>query len=379
VQGEASKAKAEGTDSALLEREAAATKTGSTGILATDDRPEVLRLVDRTLGKRYRCEFASSVAEAREKLARDEFELALCDIQMPGESGLVLVEEIAKRYPDTAIVLVTGVDDPEIAERAFEVGAQGYLVKPFWPGQLLITTMNALRQRELEMAEKARSRVLLESAEKRAEHFRDELALAQQRAIEELRSSRQETVEFLARAIEMHDAETGRHVNRMASIAAFLGTRLGLDSERVLLLRAAAPMHDVGKIATPDGILRKAGPLTPEERTQMERHTTFGYEILADSDSELLRMAAKIALTHHEWWDGSGYPRGLRGKEIPLEGRIVAVADVFDALLSDRCYRKAMTVNEAAKVIEAGHGTHFDPNAADFLLENLDEALSLRG
>ena len=347
-------------------------------ILATDDRPEVLRLVDRTLGKRYRCEFASSVAEARERLARDVFELALCDIQMPGESGLVLVEEIAKRYPDTAIVLVTGVDDPEIAERAFEVGAQGYLVKPFWPGQLLITTMNALRQRQLEMAEKARSRILLESAEKRAEHFRDELALAQQQAIEELRSSRQETVERLARAIEMHDAETGRHVNRMASIAALLGRLLGLASERVLLLRAAAPMHDVGKIATSDGILRKEGPLTLDEREEMQRHTTVGHQILADSGSELLRMAATIALTHHEHWDGSGYPTGLCGEDIPLEGRIVAIADVFDALLSDRCYRPAMPVSEAMQIIEEGRGAHFEPRIADLLLKNLDEALTLR-
>ena len=362
----------------LLE-ETSPAKTASAGILATDDRPEVLRLVDRALGKRFRCEFASSVEEARMKLAEREFELALCDIQMPGESGLVLVEEIATRYPDTAIVLVTGVDDPDIAERAFKLGAQGYLVKPFWPGQLLITTMNALRQRQLEMAEKARSRVLLESAEKRTEYFRDELALAQHQAIEELRSSRQETVERLARAIEMHDAETGQHVNRMASIAAFLGSLLELNSEQVLLLRAAAPMHDVGKIATPDGILQKAGPLTPEERAQMECHTTIGHQILAGSESNLLRMAARIALTHHEQWDGSGYPQGLSGENIPIEGRIVAVADVFDALLSDRCYRPAMTVSEAVEIIERGRGTHFDPRIVDILLENLDEALALRG
>jgi putative two-component system response regulator len=363
----------------LLEKAEPMPEASSIGILATDDRPEVLRLVDRTLGTRYRCEFATSVAQAREKLAEGEFELALCDIQMPGESGLVLIEEIAKRHPDMAIVLVTGVDDPDIAKRAFRLGAQGYLVKPFWPGQLLITTMNALRQRELEMAEKARSRILLESAEKRAEHFRDELALAQQQAIEELRSSRQETVERLARAIEMHDTETGRHVNRMASIAAFLGSQLGLDSQRVLLLRAAAPMHDVGKIATPDEILRKPGPLTPEERKEMERHTTIGHQILDDSDSELLRMAASIALTHHERFDGRGYPHGLSGENIPPEGRIVAVADVFDALLSDRPYRPAMTVGEAVRVIEDGHGTHFDPRIADILLEHLEEALSLRG
>jgi cyclic di-GMP phosphodiesterase len=348
-------------------------------ILVTDDRPEVLRLVDRTLGRRYRCDFASSVAEARDRLAEQEFHLALCDVQMPGESGFVLMEEIYALHPDTAIVLVTDVDDPEMAKRIFRLGAHGYLVKPFWPGQLLIATMNALRQRELELAERVRNRVLLESAKKTAEHSRDKLALSQQQTIEELRSSRQETVERLVKAIEIYDAETGRHVNRMASIAPFLGSQLGLDSEHLLLLRAAAPMHDVGKIATPDGILQKQGPLTPREREKMERHTTVGHQILADSESDLLQIAAQIALTHHERFDGSGYPLGLSGEDIPLKGRIVAVADAFDALLSDRCYRPAMTVAETVNELEEGRGTHFDPEIADILLEHLDEALSLRG
>lgn len=214
---------------------------------------------------------------------------------------------------------------------------------------------------------------------KKAEELREELAAAQERAIEELRRSRQETVERLAKAIEMHDAETGEHVNRMAAVAAFLGSQLGLDPERVLLLRAAAPMHDVGKIATPDGILQKRGPLTPEERTEMERHTTVGHQILDGSDSELLRMGAEIALTHHERWDGDGYPRGLSGEEIPIEGRIVAVADVFDALLSDRCYRAGMPLEQVLAIMRESRGSHFDPEVVDALLDHLEEVLSLRG
>jgi PAS domain S-box-containing protein len=458
-------------------------------ILATDDRPEILRLVERTLGEQYECEFANSVEDARGKLTDGPFDLALCDIEMPGESGLVLVEEIARDHPETAIVLVTGVDDPKVAEQTFKLGAHGYLVKPFWPGQLMITATNALRQRELELAQKAHSeaveerlRMLMDrapvpiyikdekrryvlanrvahemaglepndliglsdkdimpaeaerisadsdrrildegatyeaeetitvgdrerafltvkfpfvddrgriagisgisadiTAKKEAEELQRQLAVAQQRAIEGLQASRQETVERLSRAIEMHDAETGEHVNRMAAVAAFLGTLLGLDREHVLLLRAAAPMHDVGKIATPDGILQKAGALTPGEREEMERHTTVGHGILADSDSELLQMAATIALTHHERWDGKGYPQGLRGERIPLEGRIVAVADVFDALLSDRCYRPSMTVTETVAIMEEGSGTHFDPEMVSALLCHLEEALSLRG
>ena len=460
-------------------------------ILATDDRPEVLRLIDRTLGAHYDCSFASGVEEARAKLAgaEAEFDLALCDIQMPGESGLTLAEEIVAGSPLTAVVLVTGVDDPEVAEKAFGFGVHGYLVKPFWPGQLRITVMSALRRRELEIAQQAHSRALEERLQmlmdrapvpiyikdkerryvianrvahevagvtpneligmrdadimspeaerlvaesdqrvlsdgdsfeaeetlqfnqeertfvtvkfpfvddsgeisgisgistditdkKRAEELREELARAQERAIAELRGSRQETVERLVRALEMHDEETGRHVNRMAAITAFLAGQLGLDDDRVLLLRAAAPMHDVGKVATPDQILRKQGPLSEEERREMERHTTVGYTILADSESELLRLAATIALTHHERWDGSGYPQGLAGEAIPLEGRITAVADVFDALLSDRSYRAAMPLDDAVEVMREGRGTHFDPQVVDILLDHLDEAVALRG
>lgn len=458
-------------------------------ILATDDRTEMLRIVERVLGGRYQCDFAGDVEEARSQLAEADYELALCDIEMPGESGLVLVEELARERPDTAVVLVTGIDNPEVAERAFELGAHGYLVKPFFPGQLLITTMTALRRRQLEIAQRAHSRTLelriqalmdqapvpiyikdrdhrylianrvahevagmrpnemvgltdeaimteesvrivqetdtrvLESEEaleceetlmiggveraflsvkfpyvddtgavtgvsgvsadmtdkRKAEDLREELAEAQARAIEELRSSRQDTIERLARAIEMHDAVTGAHVQRMAATAAFLGQLLGLDREWVLLLRTAAPMHDVGKIATPDGILRKPGALSASERTEMERHTEVGHKILAGSDSELLQMAARIAHGHHERFDGGGYPQGLAGEEIPIEARIVAVADVFDALLSDRPYRRAMSVADATAVIRDGRGSHFDPAVVDALLGHLDEALALRG
>jgi PAS domain S-box-containing protein len=217
------------------------------------------------------------------------------------------------------------------------------------------------------------------TAQKEALRLRDELATAQKQAIDELRLSRQETVERLTRAIELHDFSTGKHVDQMAKIASFLGTGLGLDSERVHLLQLAAPMHDVGKIATPSEILRKPGPLSPEEREEMKRHTTVGHEILANSESELLRLAAMIALTHHEHFDGGGYPQGLTGEEIPLEGRITAVADVFDALLSDRCYRPALTVSETVEIIKEGRGARFDPQIVDLLIDGLDEVLLLRG
>jgi PAS domain S-box-containing protein len=457
-------------------------------ILALVGDPEVLQVVERALGDRFECEYATDVSAGLEQLTAAEFDLALCDIEVTGDSGLELIEKLRAARPEVAVVLATEADDPAVVDRALELGVNGYLVKPFPPGQLLITAETALRQRSLEATEEFRRRALekqvqagvdrapvpiyvkdlerryllanqvthelagLEpgeligrtdaellppeaelliretdmrvlrrqepcereetfrtddrertflsvkfpyldgegklagisgvsaeiTAQREAEQLQLALAAAQERAIEELRSSRQETVERLARAIEMHDAETGRHVDRMARIASYLASQLGLGDEQILLLRAAAPMHDVGKIATPAEILRKPGPLTPEEREEMERHTEVGHRILSGSESELLQMAARIALTHHEWFDGSGYPRGLAGEEIPIEGRIVAVADVFDALLSDRPYRPGMSVQEATELIRQGSGSHFDPEVAEVLLEHLEDALELR-
>ncbi len=457
-------------------------------ILVTDDRPEMLHTIFDALGTTYMCEFASNVEEAREKLAAGTYELALCDVHAAGELGLALTEEIIEDHPGTAVVLVTGEEDPEVARKAFALGVHGYLVEPLQPGQLLITVTSALRRRNLEIAASALRLNLAErfqtiidmvpipiyakdtshyyvvanakadelaglkrgrlvgradasimspgetesasgidgrvldggsvyeaeemmvvegaertfqtvkfpltdaqsqitavcgisidiTAQKEAIRLRDELAAAQEQAIEELRLSRRETAERLARALELHDSSTGEHVDRMAVIASFLGGHLGLSDAHVQLLRAAAPMHDVGKIGTSSEILRKPGRLTAEERREMERHTVIGHEILTNSESELLRTAAMIALTHHERFDGSGYPKGLVGMEIPLEGRITAVADVFDALLSDRSYRPAMSVPEAITLMEKGRGTHFDPQIVDVLLSHVDEALALR-
>lgn len=217
------------------------------------------------------------------------------------------------------------------------------------------------------------------TAQHEIEQLQRELASARERTIEELRSSRQEAIERLARAIELQDAGTERHATSIARLASYLASQLGLDDEQIQLLRAAAPMHDVGMIAVPDAITRKPGTLTPEERSEMERHTEVGHQLLADSESELMQMAARVALTHHEWFDGSGYPRGLEGEEIPIEGRIVAVADVFDALLNERPQRPAMSLEEAAELIREERETHFDPEVVDVLLDHPEGAAELRG
>jgi putative two-component system response regulator len=216
------------------------------------------------------------------------------------------------------------------------------------------------------------------TAERDALRLREELSDAQEKAIDELRLSRQETIEGLTKAIELHDSSTGEHVDRMAAIAAFLAAEIGLDPDRVELLRDAAPMHDVGKIGIPAELLCKPGPLSTEERETMELHTLLGHRIFAHFESGLSRTAASIALTHHERFDGSGYPHGLTGEEIPLDGRIAAVADVFDALLTDRSYRPALSLDDAIEVMREGRGSQFDPLIVDTLLDHLDEALAIR-
>lgn len=456
-------------------------------ILITDDRPEMRVIVDDALAERYACEFASSPEEAGRVLAGRNFDLLLCDLHSGGEAALRLARETVAANLDAAVVLIAEEDDPVTAESAFEFGAFGYVVRPL-PGQLLIATMNALRRRDLEIAQLATSqnrqdrsqtiidmapipiyakdvsgryivanskadelagfgrgelvgqtdeeilsaeqlevgtdsdrRVIEEkapheredavdiagetkvfksvrfplldergevdavgvisvdiTAETEAGHLRDELSRNQQEAIDELKLSRMETIEGLASALDLHDPSTGRHIERMAALAASLADQLGLDPQRVELLRAAAPMHDVGKIGTSAEILRKPGTLTDEERTVMQTHTVVGHKIFSHFQSELSQLAGSIALTHHERFDGSGYPQGLAGEEIPIEGRIAAVADVFDALLSDRSYRPAMSVDEAVAVMEEGSGTQFDPQIVDALLDNLEEMLEIR-
>ena len=177
----------------------------------------------------------------------------------------------------------------------------------------------------------------------------------------------------LSRAIEFRSRETWQHIERMGELSALLAGRLGFERDYVEMIRIAAPMHDVGKVAVPDAVLLKPGPLDAQERADMERHTVIGHDVLSGSDTEVIQLAASIALTHHERFDGGGYPAGIAGLEIPVEGRIAAVADVFDALTSDRVYRKALPVERALEIVEEGRGTQFDPLVAERLLESMDE------
>jgi putative two-component system response regulator len=302
-------------------------------------------------------------AEARLELGSASFELMLCDVNLPGESGLELVHDVVAAGTEIAVLMVSGADDPQVAETALALGAYGYIVKPFHDTEVNIGIANALRRRRLEI-------------ENKAHRERLEQLVAERTA--ELDRSREETIHCLARAAELRDQETGKHIERVSRCSELIARRLGLTYDRCELIRIASPLHDIGKIAIPDNILRKPGPLSADERRVVETHTELGHTILGGSREPLLQLGAEIAWTHHERFDGAGYPRRLVGEEIPLAGRIVAVADVFDALVSDRVYRGALPVDEVVAAMQAERGAHFDPRALEALLTAVPEALAIR-
>jgi len=356
------------------------TLAGGGYVLVVDDEPQVQQLIARILERHgFRCELAASAEEARKLLESkaNNFQLMLCDVNMPGESGLELLSSTLASHPEVAALMVTGADDPEMAESAIELGAFGYLTKPFRPNELMINIVNALHRRRLELENRAH-RAMLENAVEARTAALSEAVSRLQRSEQELRTHQEETVKRLSSMAELRDLETGRHLERMSSYCALIAERFDFDRERIELMRIASPMHDVGKIGIPDNILLKPSTLTPEEREVMQQHTEIGYRILSGSDAELLTLAAVLAWTHHERFDGSGYPRGLSGEEIPIEGRIAAVADVFDALTSDRIYRPAFNVEEAVSMMRDQRGAHFDPEVLDRFLNAMEKVEEIR-
>ena len=347
-------------------------------ILVVDDEAPIRQALCRILRQRgYECEDVPDVAQARAALAEDGWELVLCDVMMPGEeSGIDLLRHVRATKPTLPIVMVSGVGEPTFATTALEIGAYGYVTKPFEANQVVIAVANALLRGRLE-AENAEHRTHLE-------RMVTERTDALRRAIEELRLSEaqlrlstEDTVRVLSRAIEGRDIETGCHIERMSRYAALLARHHGMTDEECELIRLASPMHDVGKIGVPDGILFKPGPITAGEFEVIKQHSELGFAILAKSEQPLLVTAAAIARTHHERWDGDGYPQGLSGEDIPVEGRIAAVADVFDALVSRRVYKPAFPVERALGIMRDGAGTQFDPELVGLFLEHADEAVAV--
>ncbi len=347
-------------------------------ILIVEDEDATRRLLGRLLDTYgYACTLAENAQEARRRLDEHTFDLILCDVNMPGESGLDLVRQILKEHPETAAVMVTGLDDPQLANVALESGAYGYILKPFETNEILINIANALRRRRLEIENQSHREHLEQMVRERTAELR--LAVTRLEAAEQsLRLSQEETVQRLAIAAEFRDNATAQHIRRMSHYSALLARRYGLSEEHTELIRIASPMHDIGKIGTPDHILLKPGIFTPEEFDAITKHTEMGYRILEGSDSALLRLAATIALTHHEKFDGSGYPKGLAGEAIPLEGRIVSIADAFDALTTKRVYKPAFSADQATDIMRRQRGTHFDAALLDAFFSAMDEVVAIK-
>jgi putative two-component system response regulator len=343
-------------------------------VLVVDDEEPLRRASERILSAHgYECEGAGDAQGARERLKDGAFALALLDINMPGgESGMNLLSHIRGEYPDCAAVMVTGEDSIELATSAIEHGAYGYIIKPVEAGELLINVTNALHRRRLELETSQLLKRLQEVVLDRGEQLDQAL---QDLRVSETRiwTSEAETIFQLARVVEFRDEETGMHLQRMSAYCEILARRLGLPAEECERVRLASQLHDVGKVAISDSVLLKRGKLTDEEFETIKTHTGIGYKMLVGSRSEIVKLGAIIAHSHHEWWDGTGYPQGLAGEAIPREGRIAAIADVYDALTTNRVYRSAFPHNVAVQMMQDERGTHFDPEMLETFINALPE------
>ncbi len=347
-------------------------------LLIVDDEEPLRRWAERVLSEQgYICETAEDGEAARGRLFEAGFQLALLDVNMPGESGIELLAHIRREHSGCAVVMVTGEDRLELARAAIELGAYGYLVKPVAQGELLINVAGALHRRRMELQDRQLlddMRTAVVARGERLAQALEDLELSETK----VRSSQIEMILRLARLVEYRDEETGRHLQRMSSFCEILARASGFDAQSCELIRLASQLHDVGKVAIPDAILLKPGKLTDAEFETVKTHSEIGYQMLAGSSAEVLQVGATIARSHHECWDGGGYPRALAGEAIPSEGRIAAIADVFDALTSDRVYRPAFPSRVAIDMMRAERGTHFDPAFFDAFTEALPEVEAVR-
>ena len=292
-------------------------------------------------------------------------DLVILDLNLPGIDGFQAMQRLREDRPDAFLpVLVISSDDEEhVHLRALASGAKDFLGKPYNRPKVLVRCRNLIETHLLYKELRGKNQELEDKVRDRTR---------------ELRDSRLDVIRRLGYAAECRDSDTGDHIIRMSRYCACLARAMGMSEEDCELVLATTPLHDVGKIAIPDSILLKPGPLTPEEWNVMKTHAIIGGEILSGGDSSFLKMAEEIARTHHERWDGKGYPAGRKGTEIPLVGRICSVCDVFDALTSDRPYKKAWMVDDAVKEIKKMSGTYFDPDVVDTFMAILPEIRTIK-
>jgi putative two-component system response regulator len=341
-------------------------------ILIVDDEEPIRRSLVRLLDRAgYQCAAAADAAEARRLLSNESFDLMLCDVTMPGESGFSLLASAHESHPDLAAIMVTAIDSPHSADPASRHGAYGYIVKPFDTNVILINVVGALRERANRIAERARQANADPDIEVRLGELNN---LLRQLVAEDLAgsSSREETIRRIALLAEWRDPDIAEHLRLMSMHSARLASLVGLPADQVETLRLASQLHDIGKVGIPDAIHLKSKLLTEEERLIMQGHTESGFKMLEAIDSPLLAMASTISLSHHERFDGNGYPHRLAGKAIPLEGRIVAVADVFHALRSKRPYKQAYSEKESLEIFRTRRRAQLDPELLDLFISDLE-------
>ena len=336
-------------------------------ILVIDDELPNVRVLERVLA-RGGCGTTSGITDPR--LALETFhalrpDLVLLDLHMPHLDGFALLQALRAATPPgeyLPVLVLTGDADRTVRERALQLGAHDFVVKPFELSETLLRIRNLLETRRLHLALGRQNRSLEERVAHRTRQLQD---------------SQFETLRRLAQAAEFRDDDTGRHTQRVGELSARLAAAVGLEEELVERIRRAAPLHDIGKIGIPDALLLKPGKLTPEEFATMQRHTTIGAQILAGADCVFMQMAETVALAHHERWDGTGYPNRIAGEDIPLPARVVAIADFYDALTHDRPYRGALPMTTVRELLEAGAACHFDPELLGVFLSLLDERATL--
>ena len=342
-------------------------------LLLVDDNAELLELTRRVLERDgHQCTVVTDVGAAVAAEDSGQFELVICDLLMPDASGLTFLSRVADRAPQTAAVVMTAVNDVGVADQAISLGVYGYIVKPADPPTLVITVRNALKRRESELQSARLNQEMTELVHRRTEALMGTIDGMRAR-MREAEQRHEEILHALSTAAEFRGVRKSAHPYRVGRIAAVIGKHAGLNREECALLRTAAALHDVGNVGLPRDLVSRRGPLTEQERRIGETHTGIGYRILSGYDTPTMDFAARIALTHHERWDGSGYPEGLRGSEIPLVGRITAIADVFDSMISDRPHREALPIDDAFSFLEQGAGTLFDPDLVAATLEDREE------
>lgn len=348
-------------------------------ILIVDDEEanrDLLEAFVESLG--YEAEFAKDGIEALSKVKLD-IDLVLMDVMKPGMDGYEATRQIRndQNANDLPIIMVTALTDKEDRLRAVESGANDFISKPVDKTELRIRTASILKMKESQDTVKHYQAELEAKIKQRTMQLRQALNESV-KAEREANAAHIETIFRLVVAVEYKDEDTANHIKRMSYYSRILAGRLHLSPSEVEIIHLASPLHDVGKMGTPDNILFKPGIHAPEEREIMKQHVTFGGQILHGSPSKLLQAGETIALTHHEKWDGSGYPKGLAGKDIPLFGRITAVADVFDALLSKRPYKDALSKEDSLEVMKNSRGKHFEPKLVDLFLENIEEVFAVQ-